>query len=95
MIPTWVVARQAAQRRRAVEIVWNQGVWGGDNWSILAGTPNVDALPRVHQVRVRPEADGRADRILPAGLTQPEAFNYVKPEIARTALPILTTSRSG
>ena len=26
-----------------VTIVWNQNLWGVDNWSILAGTPNADA----------------------------------------------------
>ena len=26
-----------------VAIVWNQNLWGVDNWSILAGTPNADA----------------------------------------------------
>ena len=37
-------APQAAIMEGApVAIVWNQNLWGVDNWSILAGTPNADA----------------------------------------------------
>jgi putative spermidine/putrescine transport system substrate-binding protein len=84
MIPTWVSRAQAAQAARApVEIVWDQGIWGGDNWSILAGTPNADACREFIKFASDPKRMASLTEYFPAGLTQPEAFNYVKPEIAK------------
>src|SRR5262249_11954332 len=40
MVATWVSRPQAAIANGApVTIVWDQNIWGGDHWSILAGTP--------------------------------------------------------
>jgi len=84
MIPTWVSRAQAAQAAGApVEIVWNQGIWGADNWSILAGTPNADACREFIKFASDPKRMAALTEFFPAGLTQPEAFNYVKPEIAK------------
>ena len=84
LIPTWVSRAQAAQSASAaVEIVWSQGIWGGDNWSILAGTPNADACREFIRFASDPRRMATLTEYFPAGLTQPEAFNYVKPEIAR------------
>lgn len=75
MVATWASRAQSAMALGApVGIVWNQNIWGCDNWSILKGTPNADAC-RVHQVRERPAASGRAHRIFPrrvdpAGIVQ-------------------------
>ena len=84
MLPTWVSRAQAAQAARApVEVVWDQGIWGCDSWSILAGTPNADACREFIKFASDPQRMAALTEFFPAGLTIPEAFNYVKPEIAR------------
>jgi len=66
-----------------VEIVWEQGIWGGDNWSILAGTPNADACREFIKFASDPKRQAALTEYFPAGLTQPEAFDLIKPEIAK------------
>lgn len=84
MIPTWISRAQAAQANGApVEIVWDQGIWGGDNWSILAGTPNADACREFIKFSSDPKRQAALTEYFPAGLTQPAAFDLIKPEIAR------------
>ena len=84
MIPTWVSRAQSAQAAGApVEIVWNQGIWGCDNWSILAGTPNADACREFIRFASDPKRMAALTEYFPAGLTTPDAFNFVKPEIAK------------
>jgi putative spermidine/putrescine transport system substrate-binding protein len=84
MIPTWISRAQAAQANGApVEIVWDQGIWGGDNWSILAGTPNADACREFIKFTSDPKRQAALVEYFPAGLTQPAAFDLIKPEIAR------------
>ena len=84
LLPTWVSRAQSAQAAGApVEIVWNQGIWGADNWSILAGTPNADACREFIKFASDPKRQAALVEYFPAGLTQPEAFNYVKSEIAK------------
>ena len=96
MIPTWVSRAQSAQAAGApVEIVWDQGVWGGDNWSILAGTPNADACREFIKFASDPKRMALLTEYFPAGLTQPEAFNYVKPDIARNCPTFPDNIRSG
>lgn len=96
MIPTWVSRAQSAQASGApVEIVWDQGVWGGDNWSILAGTPNADACREFIRFASDPKRMASLTEYFPAGLTQPEAFDYVKPEIARNCPTYPDNIKSG
>jgi putative spermidine/putrescine transport system substrate-binding protein len=84
MIPTWISRAQAAQANGApVEIVWDQGIWGGDNWSILAGTPNADACREFIKFTSDPKRQAGLVEYFPAGLTQPAAFDLIKPEIAK------------
>jgi putative spermidine/putrescine transport system substrate-binding protein len=84
MIPTWVSRAQSAQAAGApVEIIWNQGIWGCDNWSILAGTPNADACREFIKFASDPKRMAELTEYFPAGLTTPDAFNFVKPEIAK------------
>jgi putative spermidine/putrescine transport system substrate-binding protein len=84
MIPTWISRAQSAQASGApVEIVWDQGIWGGDNWSILAGTPNADACREFIKFASDPKRQAALTEYFPAGLTQPEAFDLIKPEIAK------------
>jgi putative spermidine/putrescine transport system substrate-binding protein len=80
----WTSGAQSAQAAGApVEIVWNQGIWGGDNWSILAGTPNADACREFIKFASDPKRQAALVEYFPAGLTQPEAFSYVKPDVAK------------
>lgn len=84
MIPTWVSRAQAAQAAKApVEIVWDQGIWGCDNWSILAGTPNADACREFIKFASDPKRMAQLFEYFPAGLTIPEAFNYLPAEAAK------------
>jgi putative spermidine/putrescine transport system substrate-binding protein len=84
MIPTWISRAQAAQANGApVEIVWDQGIWGGDHWSILAGTPNADACREFIKFASDPKRQAALTEYFPAGLTQPAAFDLIKPEVAR------------
>jgi putative spermidine/putrescine transport system substrate-binding protein len=96
MIPTWVSRAQSAQAAGApVEIVWNQGIWGADNWSILAGTPNADACREFIKFASDPKRQAALMEYFPAGLTQPEAFNYVKPELAKNCPTYPDNIKSG
>jgi putative spermidine/putrescine transport system substrate-binding protein len=84
MLPTWVSRAQAAQASGApVQIIWNQGIWGADNWSILAGTPNADACREFIKFASDPKRQAALTEYFPAGLTQPEAFSFIKPEVAK------------
>ncbi|MGR7995391.1 ABC transporter substrate-binding protein [Xanthobacter sp. ZOL 2024] len=84
MLPTWVSRAQAAQTAGApVGIIWNQGIWGADSWSILAGSPNADACRQFITFASDPKRQAALTEYFPAGVTQPEAFNYIKPEMAK------------
>ena len=72
MLPTWISRAQAAQANGApVEIVWDQGIWGCDNWSILAGTPNADACREFIKFASDPQRMAALTEFFPAGLTHP------------------------
>ncbi|CAB3787167.1 ABC transporter substrate-binding protein [Paraburkholderia fynbosensis] len=84
MVATWASRAQSAMASGApVGIVWNQNIWGCDNWSILKGTPNAAACREFIKFASDPKRQAALVEYFPAGLTQPEAFNYVKPEQAR------------
>ena len=86
MVATWVSRAQSAAADGApVSIVWNQNLWGVDNWSILAGTPNAEACREFIKFASDPKRMASLMEYFPAGLTQPEAFKYVKPELARNS----------
>ena len=84
MIATWVSRPQSAMADGApVAIVWNQNLWGVDNWSILAGTPNAEACREF--IKFASDAKRMASLVdyFPAGVTQPDAFKYIKAEVAK------------
>jgi putative spermidine/putrescine transport system substrate-binding protein len=84
IIATWVSRPQSAMADGApVAIVWNQNLWGVDNWSILAGTPNADACREFIKFASDPKRMASLTEYFPAGVTQPEAFKYIKAEVAR------------
>jgi putative spermidine/putrescine transport system substrate-binding protein len=96
MAATWVSRAQSAQAAGApIEIVWNQGIWGGDNWSILAGTPNADACREFIRFASEPKRQAALTGYFPAGLTQPEAFDYVKADVAKNCPTYPDNIRSG
>ncbi|SSW64664.1 ABC transporter substrate-binding protein [Achromobacter agilis] len=84
MIATWVSRAQSAIANGApVQIVWDQNIWGCDNWSILKGTPNADACREFIKFASDPKRQAALVEYFAAGVTQPAAFDYIKPEVAR------------
>lgn len=84
VIATWVSRPQNAIIDGApVAIVWNQNLWGVDNWSILAGTPNAEACREFIKFASDAKRMAAQTEYYPAGVTQPEAFKYIKPEVAK------------
>jgi putative spermidine/putrescine transport system substrate-binding protein len=86
MIATWASRPQQAMSEGApVAIVWNENLWGVDNWSILAGTPNADACREFIKFASDVKRMAQQADYFPAGVTQPEAFKYIKPEVAKNS----------
>lgn len=86
MVATWASRAQSAQANGApVGIVWNQNIWGCDSWSILKGSPNAQACREFIKFASDPKRQAALIDYFPAGFTQPEAFNFVKPEQARNS----------
>lgn len=84
MVATWVSRAQSASADGAgVGIVWNQNLWGVDSWSILAGTPNADACREFIKFASDPQRMASVVKFFPAGVTQPEAFKHISPELAK------------
>jgi len=84
MVATWASRAQSAMANGApVAIAWNQNIWGCDSWSILKGTPNADACREFIKFASDPKRQAALVNYFPAGLTQPEAFHFVKPEVAK------------
>lgn len=84
MVATWVSRAQSAAANGApVGIVWSQNIWGADNWSILAGTPNADACREFIKFASDPKRQAALTEYFAAGVTQPATFDYIAPEIAK------------
>ncbi|CAN7357600.1 ABC transporter substrate-binding protein [Bosea sp. LjRoot9] len=84
LVATFVSRPQAAQANGApVEIVWDQGIWGLDSWAILAGTPNGNACREFIKFASDPKRMAALTEFFPAGVTQPAAFDGIKPDLAR------------
>jgi putative spermidine/putrescine transport system substrate-binding protein len=84
MIATWASRpQQAISEGAPVAIVWNQNLWGVDNWAILAGTPNADACREFIKFASDVKRMAQQGDFYPAGVTQPEAFKFMKPEVAK------------
>jgi putative spermidine/putrescine transport system substrate-binding protein len=96
MIATWVSRPQSAMADGApVQIVWNQNLWGVDNWSILAGTPNADACREFIKFASDPKRMASLVEYFPAGVTQPEAFKYIKADVAKNCPTYPDNIRNG
>jgi len=84
MIATWVSRpQQAIMEGAPVAIAWNQNLWGVDNWAILGGTPNAEACREFIKFASDVKRMAQQGDFYPAGVTQPEAFKYMKPEVAK------------
>lgn len=84
MVGTWVSRAQSAIANGAdIGIVWKQNIWSCDNWAILKGTPNADACREFIKFASDPKRQASLVKYFPAGLTQPSAFDYVKPDVAK------------
>jgi putative spermidine/putrescine transport system substrate-binding protein len=96
MIATWVSRPQSAMADGApVAIVWNQNLWGVDNWSILAGTPNADACRDFIKFASDPKRMAGLTEFFPAGVTQPDAFKYIKADVAKNCPTFPDNIRNG
>jgi putative spermidine/putrescine transport system substrate-binding protein len=96
MIATWVSRPQAAIANGApVSIVWDQNIWGADHWSILAGTPNANACREFIKFASDPKRMAALVEYFPAGVTQPEAFNYIKADVAKNCPTFPANMKSG
>ncbi|SMG53607.1 ABC transporter substrate-binding protein [Paraburkholderia susongensis] len=96
MVATWASRAQSAMANGApVAICWNQNIWGCDNWSILKGTPNANACREFIKFASDPKRQAQLVDYFPAGLTQPEAFNFVKPAVAKNCPTYPENIKSG
>lgn len=96
MVATWVSRAQSAAASGAeVGIVWNQNLWGVDNWSILAGTPNAQACREFIKFASDPKRMASLVEYFPAGVTQPDAFKYIKADVAKNCPTHPDNIRSG
>lgn len=96
MVATWASRAQSAMANGApVGIVWNQNIWGCDSWSILKGSPNADACREFIKFASDPKRQAALVEYFPAGLTQPDAYKYVKPEIAKNCPTYPENMKSG
>ncbi|EJN10334.1 ABC transporter substrate-binding protein [Herbaspirillum sp. YR522] len=96
MVATWASRAQSAMANGApVAIVWNQNIWGCDSWAILKGTPNADACREFIKFASDAKRQAALTNFFPAGLTQPEGFSFVKPEIARNSPTYPENMKSG
>lgn len=83
MVPVWVSRAQSARNANApVEIVWDQNIWGLDSWAILAGTPNAEACREFIKFTCDPKRQAALTQYFPAGVTHPQAFDFIDPKIA-------------
>jgi len=84
MVATWVSRAQSAMASGApVKIVWDQNIWGCDNWAILKGTPNADACREFIRFASEPKRQAALVEYFAAGVTQTAAFDYIPDVIAR------------
>ncbi|MBB2931430.1 ABC transporter substrate-binding protein [Paraburkholderia silvatlantica] len=96
MVATWASRAQSAMANGApVSIVWNQNIWGCDSWSILKGTPNANACREFIKFATDPKRQAQLVDYFPAGLTLPEAFDYVKPQAAKNCPTFPDNMKSG
>ncbi len=96
LLPTWVSRPQSAIAAGApVSIIWNQGIWGCDNWSILAGTPNADACREFIAFASDPERQAALIEYFPAGVTQPAAFEHIPADVAKNCPTFPANIESG
>ncbi|KAG1580116.1 hypothetical protein G6F46_015561 [Rhizopus delemar] len=76
MIATWVSRAQSAIANGApVQLVWDQNLWGCDNWSILKGTPNADACREFIKFASDPKPQPALVEFFAPRVTQPAAYD--------------------
>lgn len=86
MIATWVSRAQAAIANGSkLKIVWNQNIWGCDNWTILKGAPNADACREFIKFASDPKRQAAQTEFFTAGVTQVSAFDHIPAEIAKNS----------
>ncbi|MBH9994393.1 ABC transporter substrate-binding protein [Bartonella sp. M0176] len=96
MVPTWVSrAHSAIAAGTDIGVVWDQNIWGVDNWAILEGTPNADLCREFIIFASDAERNAGLMKFFPAGIAQVDAFNFIKPEIAKNSPSFPANSEKG
>ncbi|HVL09612.1 MAG TPA: ABC transporter substrate-binding protein [Burkholderiaceae bacterium] len=84
MIPAWNGRAQVAIDDGApVKLVWNQGIWTYEGFTILKGGPNVALCREFLEFCAQPQQQAIFTETLTYGPTAPDAFKYIKPERAK------------
>ncbi|KAG1470161.1 hypothetical protein G6F54_014540 [Rhizopus delemar] len=66
-------AQSAIANGAPVQIVWDQNIWGCDNWSILKGTPNADACREFIKFASDPKRQAALVEFCADGVAHPDA----------------------
>lgn len=84
MMPAWNGRAQVAIDDGApVKLVWNQGIWTFEGYTILKGGPNVALCREFLEFCAQPQQQAIFTETLAYGPTAPDAFKYIKPERAK------------
>jgi putative spermidine/putrescine transport system substrate-binding protein len=85
MLPVWANRVYAAQDAgAAVDVSWNQNIWGVDVFAILKGTPNADICRQFMKFCCDAKRQATFTRYLTNGPTNPDAYKYIEEKVART-----------
>jgi putative spermidine/putrescine transport system substrate-binding protein len=78
LVATWNARAQAPIDDGApVKIVWNQGLYGIEGWTIPKGNPKRAACQKFIQYCANPERQAAFAKIISYGPTNPKAFDYI------------------
>ncbi len=84
MCDTWSARASAAIDSGApVRMVWDQGVYSTDGWSIPKGTPRADLARKFVQFCLKPEQQAAYSSLVANGPTNEKAYDFIKPERAK------------
>ena len=84
MTDTWGARAYAAIEGGApVKMVWTQGLYSTDGWSIPKGTPRADLARKFVRFCMQPEQQAIYSNTVANGPTNQNAYEFIKPERAK------------
>ncbi|UXN03584.1 MULTISPECIES: ABC transporter substrate-binding protein [unclassified Bartonella] len=96
MVPVWVSrAHSAIAAGSDIGVVWDQNIWGVDNWSILEGTPNADLCREFIIFASDAKRNAELMKFFPAGVAQVDAFEFIDPNVAKNCPSFPANSEKG